>query len=415
MPTSNSELIKILLVLGPFVGMNPDLLAKKLNEISVKMDDHWKLFAITSHPISQVSSSCTLEFHIVRLLGSPKSLASRVFYLLGCIRRGVGLVKKEDIQVITQHDGHLEYGIVAYVISKLTHRKCLIRINEDTLIPFIFFLKDSQNFLFRSKTILWIIAFGYRSLERSFLKRVDWIITHGPMDYQEIKKINNRITFVPLWVDTKKFRRLDEEYVQRSKKELAISKDMRILLFVGRLHPEKGVVTLLRALKTLKDKRLTLLLVYSFSEYKREYQNLAEQLGISDQVRFIGYIPNDDMPKYYNLADLYILPSLREEWSNTIMEAMACRTPVIASDTGSNPYLVMEKKTGFLVHPNDSNGLAQQIRFVLDHPDASKCVTEAAACEITQYDKNTIGDAYKTVVISLAKSQKEAKSMMTQV
>ena len=96
-------------------------------------------------------------------------------------------VSEENIHVITQHDGHLEYGMVAYIVSRLTHRKCLIRVNEDTLIPLIFFLKSSGNYVFKSKTILKIVAFAYRRIEHVFFKHVDWIVTHGPMDYQKIK------------------------------------------------------------------------------------------------------------------------------------------------------------------------------------------------------------------------------------
>ena len=198
---SNNEPIKILLILGPFAGLHPDLTTKKLNEITIKMKQNWKVFAITSYSLARARLPCLLEFHTVPMLGSPKSVLTRIAYLLSCIRKGVKLVKDENIHVITQHDGHLEYGMVAYIISRLTHRKCLIRINEDTLIPLIFFLKASGNHLFKGNIFLKSVAFIYRRIEHAFFKHVDWIVTHGPMDYQKIKGITNRIMFIPLWVD----------------------------------------------------------------------------------------------------------------------------------------------------------------------------------------------------------------------
>jgi len=404
MATSTDKLTKILLILGP-MRSNPDLMTKKLNEITAKMDNNWKVFALkgnlSKHFTDRLRLTCQCEFHAVPTFGSPKSVVSRISYLLNCIVKGTRLVKEENIRVITQHDGHLEYGMVAYIVSRLTHRKCLIRINEDTLIPLIFFLKSSGNYLFKSKTILKIVAFIYRRIEHVFFKHVDWIVTHGPMDYQKIQLVTNRITFVPLWVDIGKFKRLDEDAVKKLREKFATTKDVKILLFVGRLHPEKGVKTLFKALEIIKNMKILLLMVYSFFEYKEEYEKLAEHLEISNKVRFLGYVPHDELAKYYSIADLCLLPSMREEWSNTIMEAMACQTPVVATEVGGNPYLIIEGKSGFLVPPNDPLSLAQKIKFVLENPNLAKHVTETAASEIKAYDKDKIGGLLKTVIKNL--------------
>jgi glycosyltransferase involved in cell wall biosynthesis len=279
-----------------------------------------------------------------------------------------------------------------------------MRVNEDTLIPLVFFLKSSGNYLFKSKTVLKIVAFTYRRIEHVSFKHVDWIVTHGPMDYQKIKPVNNRITFVPLWVDIGKFKRLDEEAVRNLRKKFATTKDVKILLFVGRLHPEKGVKTLFKALKIIENMKILLLMVYSFAGYKEEYERLAEHLKISDKICFLGYVPHDELAKYYSIADSYVLSSMREEWSNTIMEAMACMTPVVATAVGGNPYLIADGKSGFLVPPNDPFSLAQKIRFVLENPDFVSRVTETAANEVKKYDLNIVGESYKTVVMNLLKN-----------
>jgi glycosyltransferase involved in cell wall biosynthesis len=386
------------------VGNIPDLLRKRLDEISAGLDCNWKLLAITSYPVKISSSSCPFEFHYVDLSRSTKNLGNRFIYLAKCVFLGVRLVSKENIQVITQHDGHFEYGIVAYIISRLTHRKCVARINEDTLIPFLFFLKDSQSSFFKSRTVLRIIATVYRSLEHQFLKHVDWVVTHGPMDYDEVKRLNSKITFVPLWVDLSRFKRVEKNSTDQLRKELGISEDKKILLFVGRLHPEKGVDTLIRALGAMKNKNLVLVLIYSYADYKPEYERLAKELGVSDQVRFIGYLPNNQTPRYYSLADLYVLPSLREEWSNSIMEAMACETPVVATNVGGNPYLITDNKTGYLVPSRDPDALAVKMAFVLANQDAVEAVVKNAAIEIRKYNKERISDIYRSVIVNLLKS-----------
>lgn len=393
----------ILLILGPLVGLFPDLMTKKLNEIAIKMDKNWKLLAVTSYFTNRISLPCSFELHTVPMPNSSGSVLARIMYLGLCVFKGVELVKKENVDIITQHDGHLEYGIVAYVVSRFTHRKCLIRVNEDTLIPLLFFLKASGNFLFGSETVLKIVTVVYRKIEHTFFKHVDWILTHGPMDYRKIKEVTNKVTFVPLWVDTKRFQRLDKMSSEEFRQRFTADKSMKIILFIGRLHPEKGVDTLLKALKMMQDKEILLLIVYSVSEYKETYENLAETLGISNKILFISYIPHDDLPRYYCVADAYVLPSMREEWSNTLMEAMACETPVIATNVGANPYQVVEGKTGFLVPPNDPRSLAQKMQFVLENPDFVRRVAQAAVKEVRKYDKEKIGNLYKIVVISLLK------------
>jgi glycosyltransferase involved in cell wall biosynthesis len=395
---------KILFILWPSPA-NPDLLQKKLEEIAIKMDDKWKIFALKGnlpkHSVDKLKLPCPSEFHSVKMFGSHKNILFRFAYFLSCITAGVHLVKKENIDVITQHDGHLEYGIAAYIISRITHRKCLIRVNEDTLIPLIFFLKSSNIPLLARDSFLKIISSTYRAIERVFFSRVDWIVTHGPMDYQKIKLFTNKITFVPLWVDIRKFRRFDDETIAKLKEKYVIPQDMKILLFVGRLHPEKGVPTLLKALKRVQEENTLLLMIYSFSAYKLEYESLSERLGISKKIRFIGYVPHNELPSFYNIADVCILPSIREQWSNTIMESMACETPIIATNVGANPYLVEDGKSGFLIQPNDNENLAQKINFVFGNPILIKTITQSALTEIIAYDVNNIGELYKTVIKNL--------------
>lgn len=397
--------VKILLTVAPFDPMLfPDLMTKKLNEIAVKMDGGWKLFVITGYSTNQVKLRCQLEFRTAPIIGSPKSVLTRIIYLFGCILKGLELAKNEKVHIMTQHDGHLEYGMVAYIVSRLTHRKCLIRVNEDTLIPLIFFLKRSENYFFRSNITLKVVSIIYRKIEHMFFKHVDWIITHGPMDYQKIKEITDKITFVPLWVDTKKFKRTNKITVEKLRQKLGIADNVKVLLFVGRLHPEKDLETLLKALKIIKNKNILLLIIYSVAEYKDKYQILAKQLGVSDKVHFVGYIPHDDLPKWYSMADVYILPSIREEWSNTIMESMACETPVIATNVGGNRFQIREGKTGFLVPPRDPWTLAQKIQFVLENPDIARQVTKKALSEIKKYDKDSVGNLYINVIKNLIKS-----------
>ncbi|MGD6934030.1 MAG: glycosyltransferase family 4 protein [Candidatus Bathyarchaeia archaeon] len=382
-----------------------------MSEISVKMDDNWKIYAfkgnLSKEAAKQLKLSCPSEFIPVDLFGSHRNLLSRLIYHLTCIFKGVKLVKRENIDAITQHDAHIENGLIAYVISRLTHRKCVLRVNEDTLIPLIYFLQSSNNSLLKSPVTQKLASVLYRRIENSFFNRVDWIVTHGPMDYEKIKRQTSKISFIPLWVDLQTFKCQDEKTKESFKQKLGIPNNVKVILFVGRLHPEKGIKTLFEALHKIRNMNFLLLMVYSFSQYKEEYELLAKQLGISEKIRFLGFFPNSELPKLYNIADLSVLPSLREQWSNTIMESMACKTPVIATNVGANPYLITDGKTGFLVPPNDSIHLAEKIRLIFnqENSDLITQISENALLEVQKYDKDLVGELYKQTICFLLKKQ----------
>jgi len=146
-------------------------------------------------------------------------------------------------------------------------------------------------------------------------------------------------------------------------------------------------------------------MVYSYYQYKAEFEQLAKNLGISEKTSFLGYFNNEELPKLYNIADVYVLPSLREQWSNSIMESMACRTPVIATNVGANPYLIVDDKTGFLFSPNDSKLLSEKIRLILENPSLANRLAENALIEVKKYDKDAVGESYKRVISLLVRSK----------
>ncbi len=122
---------------------------------------------------------------------------------------------------------------------------------------------------------------------------------------------------------------------------------------------------------------------------------------MTDKVKFLGYVPHEQLAKYYNIADIYVLTSIWEEWSNTIMEAMASGVPVIATNVGGNPHLVKDKQTGFLVPPKGPHVLAEKIRYVLDHSNEMKKITSNAYASIKKFSKEDIGELHKKMIIDV--------------
>jgi len=145
----------------------------------------------------------------------------------------------------------------------------------------------------------------------------------------------------------------------------------RFILFVGRLYPEKNFVVLAHAFARLKDKIPHRLVVAGQPRYKFKGDvDLLRQLEIDDRVDFLDYVPNDDLPMIYNLADCFVNPSLYEGFGLAQIEAMACGCPVIAADAGAIPEIT--GKAAILFDPHNPEELSQAILKVTCEPDVRR-------------------------------------------
>ena len=109
----------------------------------------------------------------------------------------------------------------------------------------------------------------------------------------------------------------------------------RFILFVGGLTPLKNFGNLLRAFDRIREQIPQKLVIVGFSRWKVEKDfKLLDDLGLRDSVIFPGFIPDEDIPKFYSLADLFVMPSLYEGFGIPVLEAMACGCPVVTTKTG---------------------------------------------------------------------------------
>ncbi|MGB3292171.1 MAG: hormogonium polysaccharide biosynthesis glycosyltransferase HpsO [Phormidesmis sp.] len=158
-----------------------------------------------------------------------------------------------------------------------------------------------------------------------------------------------------------------------------------VIGFVGRFVEEKGLLTLFQALGKLQadQPRRWKLLLLGRGPLKETLYQLADDLNISDRILWIESVPHADVPRYINLMDTLVLPSettyqfktltsagWKEQFGHVLIEAMACKVPVIGSDSGEIPHVI---KTDGLVFPEgDAEAFAEKIAALIDHPDQRK-------------------------------------------
>ena len=148
--------------------------------------------------------------------------------------------------------------------------------------------------------------------------------------------------------------------------QLGFTDEDFVVLYCGRLDPDKGIHKLMEAIAALHEPHIKLLIVGSpffartqQSAFQRKLEQQAKSLG--NRVQFTGYIPNEDLPDYYRLADLCCVPTLVEEAAGLVaVEAMACGLPVVGSNEGGLPEFI-NSQVGTLVSPEDEEAFCAAI------------------------------------------------------
>lgn len=190
------------------------------------------------------------------------------------------------------------------------------------------------------------------------------------------QKYPNKFIEIPLGVDITKF--YPQTKNQSLMKKYNLNPDSPILLFVGgldRAHYFKGLDVLLRA---MAGYRLQVtgyrLLVVGDGDMRSIYEKLSKDLGLAEKVIFAGRVSDNELPDYYNLSDVFILPSIdqSESFGLVLLEAMACAKPIIVSNLPGPRSLVKEGVHGLVVRPGDVADLSEKLKFCLDHQEQTK-------------------------------------------
>jgi sugar transferase (PEP-CTERM/EpsH1 system associated) len=183
----------------------------------------------------------------------------------------------------------------------------------------------------------------------------NWLINDVGISQSKVTQIING-------VDTMKFIPIKDKGL--SKKRIGLDPNTFVIGTVGRLDPVKDYITLFRAFRNIlheKKIRNARLLIVGEGPLKDDLKRIAKDFNISKEIIFIGQ--RRDIHLIYPCMDVYVLPSIAEGISNTILEAMACGLPVIATAVGGNPELVNDGKSGFIFTSGDHGRLTEKLSF----------------------------------------------------
>jgi D-inositol-3-phosphate glycosyltransferase len=215
--------------------------------------------------------------------------------------------------------------------------------------------------------------------EKRVISLADKIIASTSTEKAQLENLYSaepaKIEIIPPGVDLSRFYPIPPD---EAKEFIGIPLEKRMLLFVGRIEPLKGIRTLLQAICYLQEngeveKNLCLLVIggdledHDGKESEDMYllNQLRDEYGLQDMVTFLGKKSQDSLPYYYSAAEMVIMPSHYESFGMVALEAMACGTPVIASLVGGLIHLVEDGTTGYHVPVEDPFALSERISGLL--------------------------------------------------
>jgi len=230
-------------------------------------------------------------------------------------------------------------------------------------------------------------------IERLTVATADRVVAATMSDSDHLEQFYDadmsRITIVPCGVDIAKFH---PGHPQAARLALGLP-DKAVILFVGRIQQLKGVEILLRAAAILKSRvdegkvpEFCLVIVggrpgQGDDPQSRELDRLhalAKELGVEHLIRWVGAVDHDVLPRYYQAANVTVMPSTYESFGLVAVESMACGTPVVAARVGGLQTTVQDGETGYLIHAREPALYADRIQEIVTQPELQSRLGKAA-------------------------------------
>jgi glycosyltransferase involved in cell wall biosynthesis len=255
--------------------------------------------------------------------------------------------------------------------------------NHLTLQCLIGFYSAQNIFKLYPSPIRWMEQFVFQSSAFAFP------VSHS-VEEVLCKKGFVRSTVLPLGIDPSVYSpHPDADTLNRA---LKTSPDEVLIGYLGRISEEKGLKTLLDALKQIEALPWRLIVVGAGS-YERDFQSIAQSLQLNDRIQSLGFIPHAEAPRYLSAFDLLVLPSetrahWKEQFGRVVIEAIACGTPVIGSDSGEIPYLLQDTQGGLIFPEGNATALADQLKTLVLNPSLRQTLIHQSRPRVLQQYTN---------------------------
>ncbi|MFW6255654.1 MAG: glycosyltransferase [Candidatus Sumerlaeota bacterium] len=194
----------------------------------------------------------------------------------------------------------------------------------------------------------------------------------------------------------------DRSRREQTRRELGIDPDCLVVIYHGRLVRQKNPDVLVRiADEIIKPRAKALMLVVGDGGCREQMEATAREKKLGDIIRFTG--KRDDIPDLLNAADMAVLPSYKEGFSNSLVESLAAGLPTVATDVGGNAEAIEDGRSGIIVPPHENDLLLEKLGWLAEHPDVRRKMGRAAAERAERFSLRRMVEAVENLYIEVAK------------
>lgn len=216
--------------------------------------------------------------------------------------------------------------------------------------------------------------------------------------------ITAKIEVIPNFIDTNRFRPLEKDHF----KQALCPNGEKLLVHVSNFRPVKRAVEVVNVFHNLRSMGYAIkLLLVGDGPDRAAAEHKARELGVYDEIRFLG--KQEPVEEILSIADIFLMPSSSETFGLAALEAMSCAVPVVASDIGGVPELVIDGETGFLCPLADMDMFTARTKQLLDEPELLKRMARASRERaVNVFDTNIIIPHYESYYESVRDSVSSA-------
>ncbi|MHA1797233.1 MAG: glycosyltransferase [Candidatus Helarchaeota archaeon] len=322
------------------------------------------------------------DVRVIRIPCGPKEFVRKedMYPLLGEFAQNLlKFVDKNGLKYRVIHSHYWDGGVAAMKVAKslnipLIHTnhsagRLKKKVLDSKDLKYDIRIREEDNILAYAKGVLALTETEKKSL------------------IEEYKLPAEKIYVVPGGLDLSQFYPVND--IEKAKKELNV-KEKNVIFALGRTDPRKGFEWLIKTMP-LVIKEVNDVKLYigggSLPEYlhedspelkeKRRLIKISEDLNVVDNVHFTGHLSDEDVTKFYSISDTFVVPSIYEPFGLVLLEAMACKTVVIATNNGGPVNIIDDGVDGFLVNVKDTKQFAEKIIKVLTDEELKEKMTLA--------------------------------------
>jgi glycosyltransferase involved in cell wall biosynthesis len=306
--------------------------------------------------------------------------------------------------------GYKALGLTAVMVAKLLRKRCVLKADSNGEMSGAFFERGRLSLGLAPDSILFRL---FLTLRNRILRQADRFVAISTDITEELHRHGvspDRVERVTNSVDTTRFCPVGSAAKSALRQELQLPADRMIITYTGRLVSYKGLLLLLRVWEQLQlvHSRAMLVLVGSggmdVQNCEAELREFVEQRGLGDSVRFTGDVHN--VHQYLQASDIFVFPTEKEAFGISLIEAMACGLPVIATPTGGVKDILTHERDGLLVEAGNFQQLYDNLQRLISDPSAGGSMGRAAKVTAqSRYSRNVVLGKYRELFERLARQR----------